>query len=326
MICRIRFQQWFCFEKLPYPYKTDLAMADEDHDEDIQSRQEGTVDLPRSSATKNKRRQEFKSPPRKRTAASKQSDVAPWMQGPWMPGATSQQQQWMMGQQTPWMMGQGGPWMMGQQFPGPWMQPPRGRSDMSSEVPTTRAESEARAARRAIRKEMEERVDARRNQGQKPHSVRVKAGGGIDGGCEGKNEFDECLRSLIPRILDVSCVRWADQSPNSVSKLRSAIDNEFEYVGQHLSERGFKNAVKRQMKTERSKMKGWFLNGKKECPVSIEPDQWARLCEYWTKPETEEKAQRMANARKQVKKISNVGRAGKAGKEAQLVQLHAMFS
>jgi hypothetical protein len=71
---------------------------------------------------------------------------------------------------------------------------------------TTKAESEARAARRAVRKETEERVETRRNEGQKPHRVRVKAGGGIDGGCEGKNEFDEYLRSLVPRILDVSCV------------------------------------------------------------------------------------------------------------------------
>ena len=210
--------------------------------------------------------------------------------------------------------------MMGQQYPGPWMQPQPATAAMHSEEATTRAESEARAARRAIRKEMEERVDARRNQGQKPHRVRVKVGGGIDGGCEGKNEFDEALRSLVPRILDVSCVRWNDQAPNRVEKLRSAIDSEFEYVGQQLSEKGFKNAVKRQMKTERSKMKSWFLSGKKDCPLTIEPDQWARLCEYWTKPETEEKAQRMANARKQVKKISNVGRAGKAGKEAQLVR------
>ena len=37
--------------------------------------------------------------------------------------------------------------------------------------------------------------------------MRVKACGGIDGGCEGKNEFDEALRSLVSRILDVSCVR-----------------------------------------------------------------------------------------------------------------------
>jgi hypothetical protein len=73
------------------------------------------------------------------------------------------------------------------------------------------------------------------------------------------------------------------------------------------------------MKTERSKMKAWFLGGKKECPVYIEPDQWARLCEYWSKPETEQKAVRMANARKAVKNQSNVGRAGKAGKETMFV-------
>jgi hypothetical protein len=166
---------------------------------------------------------------------------------------------------------------------------------------------------------MEERVDARRNQVQKPHRVRVKPNGGIDGGCEGKNEWDEALRSLIPRILDVSCVKWDEQSRDSLDKLRNALDSEFEYVGANLSEKGFKNAVKRQMKTERSKMKGFFLNGKKECHVTIEPAQWARLCAYWQKPETEEKAQRMSNARKQVKRQSNTGRAGKAGKEAQLV-------
>ena len=294
------------------------------------------MELPRSSATKKKRRQVFKSPPKKRLittpsqSETAQTSAAPWMQQPWMPPASSQQQQWMMGQQAPWMMNQPNPWMMGQQFGGPWMQQQQPTTAMPSidrapsEVATTRVDSEARAARRAIRKEMEERVDARVNQGQKPHRVRVKAGGGIDGGCEGKNEWDEALRSLVPRILDVSCVAWNDQSPSSVEKLRSAIDAQFEYVGQQLSDKGFKNAVKRQMKTERSKMKAWFLSGKKECPLTIEPDQWARLCEYWSKPETEEKAQRMANARKQVKKISNVGRAGKAGKEAQLVSLHEL--
>ena len=162
-------------------------------------------------------------------------------------------------------------------------------------------------------------MDARRNQGQKPHRVRVKAGGGIDGGCEGKNEWDEALRSLVPRILDVSCVTWNDQHPNSIGMLRSALDSQFEYVGNQLSDKGFKNAVKRQMKTERSKMKAWFLAGRTQCPVTIEPDQWAKLCEYWSKPESEAKAKIMADARKQVKRTSSVGRVGKAGKELQLV-------
>jgi hypothetical protein len=173
--------------------------------------------------------------------------------------------------------------------------------------------------RRAYRKEIEESVDARRAVGKKPQKVRVKAGGGIDEGCESKNEFDEALRSLVLRILDVSCVRWEEQSPSSIEKLKNALDNEFEYLENNLSERGFKNAVKRQMKTDRSKMKAWFLARKKECPVYIHADQWARLCEYWSKHETEQKTMRMTNARRNMKKQSNVGRAGKAGKEAQLV-------
>ena len=111
-------------------------------------------------------------------------------------------------------------------------------------------------------------------------------------------------------------------NPSSVEKLRSAIDNEFEYLDHNLSDLGFKNVVKRQMKTERSKMKGWYLSGKKDCPVFIEPDQWARLCEYWSKPETERKAQLMAQARSLVKNTSNVGRIGKAGKEALFVSIH----
>ena len=307
---------------------THLAPAEEEEDEDHGSMQGATMELPRSSATKRKRRKIFKSPPKKRVAPPVQPDAAPstvqpWMQQPWPPAGSSQQQQWAINQAALTLLGQQ---MIGNLNPSSWLQPQQAPAAPPSDGPSTKAESDAMAARRAIRKETEERVEARRTQGQKPHRVRVKSGGGIDGGCEGKNEFDEALRSLVPRILDVSCVRWNDQPPNSVEKLRSAIDNEFEYVGNHLSEKGFKNAVKRQMKTERSKMKGWFLSGKKECPIAIEPEQWGRLCEYWSKPETEQKAQRMANARAQVKRISNVGRAGKAGKEAQLVLNLSLFT
>ena len=217
------------------------------------------------------------------------------------------------------MMGQGMPWMMGQAYPNQWIPPPAPATQHLQEPAKVKADSEARATRRAARKEAETNVELRRSGGQKPHILRVRAGGGIDGGCEGKNAFDEALRSLVPRILDVSVLKWKFQNPGSVEKLRSAIDNEFEYVGHSLSDIGFKNAVKRQMKTERAKMKGWFMSGKKQCPVFIEPDQWARLCSYWSAPETEQKAQMMAKARNQVKNTSNVGRTGKAGKEAQLV-------
>ena len=63
----------------------------------------------------------------------------------------------------------------------------------------------------------------------------------------------------------------------------------------------------------------------KYCPINIKPDQWAMLCDYWSKPKTKEKAQKMANARKQVKMQSNVGRACKAGKEAQLAWFSVFY-
>ena len=240
------------------------------------------------------------------------------------PGAMGQAMQaghGMMGQQGPWMMKLEMPWMMGQSFPSQFYPPPAPGHQDSENLPKARPESEARAMRRATRKVAETNVELRRAGGQKPNTLRVKASGGIDGGCEGKNAFDEALRSLVPRILDVSVLTWKFQNPSSVAKLRSALDNDFEYLDHNLSDVGFKNAVKRQMKTERAKMKGWFMAGRKQCPVFIEPDQWARLCEYWSKPETTQKAQMMANARKQVKNTSNVGRTGKAGKEASLVRL-----
>ena len=259
----------------------------------------------------------------------------PWPYPPWMqpgmmghqlpqpPGAMDPSMQppaTGMGQQNPWLMGQHMPWMMGQSYPSQWIPPPPVADERTKAAPQVRNESEARAGRRAARKEVETSVELRRSGGHKPHTLRVKASGGIDGGFEGKNAFDEALRSLVPRILDVSCLTWKMQNPGSVEKLRAALDNEFEYLDHPLSNVGFQNVVKRQMETERSKMKGWFMSGKKECPLFVEPDQWARLCEYWAKPETEQKAHVMAKARQLVKNQSNVERSRKAGKEAILVR------
>ena len=250
----------------------------------------------------------------------------PWPYPPWMPppgamGQSTQPPATGACQQNPWM-----PWMMGQSYPNPWIPPPQAAEDGTKVAPQVRPESDARAARRAARKDVESSVNMRRSGGHKPYTLRVKPSGGIDGGCEGKNAFDEALRSMVPRILDVSCLTWKMQNPAAVEKLRAALDNEFEYLDHPLSNVGFKNAVKRQMKTERSKMKGWFMSGRKQCPLFIEPDQWERLCDYWGKPETAQKSQVMAKARQQVKNQSNVGRAGKAGKEALLVRISYNFS
>ena len=132
------------------------------------------------------------------------------------------------------------PWMMGQSYHGQWIPPPPTAGEGTQRAPQVRPESEGRATRRAARKEVESNAKLRRLGGQKAHILRVKAGGGIDGGCEGKNAFDEALRSLVPRILDVSILKWKMQNPTCVEKLRAALDSEFEYLDHPLSNLGFK--------------------------------------------------------------------------------------
>ena len=141
----------------------------------------------------------------------------PWPYPPWMPPP---------GQHTPNNTQPQWPWP----YPNPWIPPPPAVEDGTKVAPQVRPKSDARAARRAARKEVETSVNMRRSDGHKPYALRVKPSGGIDGGCEGKNAFDEALRSMVPRILDVSFLTWKMQNPAAVEKLRAALDNEFEYL------------------------------------------------------------------------------------------------
>lgn len=86
-----------------------------------------------------------------------------------------------------------------------------------------------------------------------------------------------------------------------------------------MSMLGFRNAIKRYMKVERSRLKTKFMAGKDECPVHVEPDQWKKLKAYWRTELQQAKAAKMATARAHVKNYSSTGRKGKAGKEAALV-------
>jgi hypothetical protein len=109
----------------------------------------------------------------------------------------------------------------------------------------------------------------------------VKDGGDIDGGCTGKNAWDNAVRSLVPRILDISVVEWEAQKSAAVEKLHNALDADFEYVPQTLSQRGFRNAIKRFMKTERSRLKAHYMGGDTVCPIHIDSHQWEKLQQYW---------------------------------------------
>jgi hypothetical protein len=42
--------------------------------------------------------------------------------------------------------------------------------------------------------------------GKKPQKIHIKAKGDVDRHCEGKNAYNEVMRTLIPQILDISVV------------------------------------------------------------------------------------------------------------------------
>jgi hypothetical protein len=57
------------------------------------------------------------------------------------------------------------------------------------------------------------------------------------------------MRTLIPKILDINVLQWEGYEPSSLDKLRVTLNREFENVENELSIIGFKNVLKRWLKT-----------------------------------------------------------------------------
>jgi hypothetical protein len=177
----------------------------------------------------------------------------------------------MAGQSRGMMGGQCG----GMTYGNPWMLMPH-IADTEA-----RQDNAAHAIRQQKRKDYDAAAASRTMGGQKPHTLWVKDGGDIDGGCTGKNAWDNAVRSLVPRILDISIVEGEAQKSAAVEKLRNALDADFEYVPQTLSQRVFWNAIKRFMKTEHSRLKARYMGGDTACSIHIDPHQWEKLQQYW---------------------------------------------
>ena len=180
----------------------------------------------------------------------------PWMQ-PSQPWAQAQQMHF----NNPWMMG-GQPQSM--PYGHPWMMMPQGGD------PGLKEDSLARASTRQKQKDYDAAAMSRTTGDQKPNKLRVKEGGDINGGFSGKNAWDDAVRSLVPRILDMSVIEWEAQKSTAVEKLREALDADFEYMPVSLSQRGFRNAIKRFMKTEWSCLKARYAAGHITCLVHID--------------------------------------------------------
>jgi hypothetical protein len=211
-------------------------------------------------------------------------------------GVPYQGSNWMPPPWGTWMPLQGSGWVLAP--PGQYMQPPN-MLDVQcglQSIPESAIRTNRRHKRKGIDADTRERIAV----GKKPYQVRVKVGGEIDGGCAGKNAWDSAVRSAVPRTLDMSILSWEGQSTDAIDELREHLDRDFEYVGYSLSMQGFRSAVKKYMRQERSHLRTRYREGHKHCPLHIEEEQWTRLMNYWEADTTMEKSKKMSKARSSV--------------------------
>jgi hypothetical protein len=85
-------------------------------------------------------------------------------------------------------------------------------------------------------------------------------------------------------------VKVGEQNPMDMVKFHSQLDDLFEYIHHELSARGFRDCVKRFMKSERSCLKKRYQkDGQTGCPLGVDVDQWAALVKYWEECNTQKK-------------------------------------
>jgi hypothetical protein len=146
-------------------------------------------------------------------------------------------------------------------YPNPWIPPSHAQSG-SPENP----ESAARASRCRKRKEYNDDGGIDRS---KPHHITIKPDGDFDARCDGKNAWDDCVRGYVPKMIDISVIHWDEHKPETLQKLRETLDVDFQYLNHPLSALGFQNAIKRFLKTERSRLKTQFLVGNEFCLAHV---------------------------------------------------------
>ena len=143
----------------------------------------------------------------------------------------------------------------------------------------------------------------------------------MDVTCEGKNAWDEAIRELVPKCLDMSVVSWSKHEEHTLQRLRAALDNEFEYLGNPLSIHGFRLSVMKFLKAERARLKqAWVKDKDSAPPLHVSDAEWASLKAYWSTDAQKVKAEKMTIARQSVRSDGLLGRRGRAAREARLVR------
>jgi len=138
---------------------------------------------------------------------------------------------------------------------------------------SSRSKVDIKTQQHVAKKTIEFEAEERKRKGLPPHKAEVTKHGKIDGSCDGINEWDNAMRSLAPRILNMAVVKVGEQNPVDMVELCSQVDGLFEYIHHELSAHGFRDCVRQFMKFERSRLKKQYQkDGQTGCPLGVDVD------------------------------------------------------
>ena len=175
-----------------------------------------------------------------------------------------------------------------------------------------------RRNRRASRREAEEESSRRVDAGMRPHTVQVRSSGIIDSGCKGHLKWQEYIRDLTPRMLDMSVVNYEEQGESSKQKLKEVIFAKFEFLENEVTDTSFHRMIKTWMRRDRERLRR-VHGGKSKPPPKYSDKQWETFKQYWDSPAYKKKSEKMSETRSKVVNCSRVGRDGYAGRDEKLV-------
>ncbi|CAM6101639.1 unnamed protein product [Calypogeia fissa] len=150
--------------------------------------------------------------------------------------------------------------------------------------------------------------------------VDVDSKGWVDLNGANKNKWLADFKRELLQWMDISCVSWASRNQTDWQAVCKFIVDNWVYIGKDGKE-GVDIAClewhgAKIIKNERWRLHRLWTNGggRKTTlpPMTVRPQVWERLVEYFLSPKTQEKSKKMSLARAAIKNPSVVGRKGHA--------------
>ena len=128
-------------------------------------------------------------------------------------------------------------------------------NNVAAGSPSVKDDSIKKRVRRANKREADELARKQESAGLRPYVVQVSPKGIIDSGCSGHLKWQEMVRDLSPRFLDMSVIRYEEHNENLKAKLRDALRQKFDFVDYEVTDNSMDKMIKTWMRKDPERMK-----------------------------------------------------------------------